>query len=138
MRALFLASAVLLAACSQAPLPPGEPPAQPGAAFAYPMRLIGTEPFWGATITADTITLSGADRPHLRFAAGERAVTGAGVRWRTNSASGDPVEVTLVRETCSDGMSDRTYPFQATVVLGSETLRGCAITESEFLRPPRP
>ena len=135
MRALFLASVVLLAACTP---PPAGRPGPADAAFALPMRLIGTEPFWGATITADAITLSGADRPHVRLAAGERLVTGAGVRWRTQSANGDPVEVTLVRETCSDGMSDRVYPFRATVVLGQETLRGCAITEAEFLRQPRP
>ena len=139
MRALLLAPILVLSTCT-APSsgPAGPPPSAIGATFALPMRLVGTEPFWGATITADSISLSGADRPHLRFPAGGREVTGAGVRWRTQTSAGDPVEVTLLRETCSDGMSDRSYPFHATVVIGSETLSGCAMTESEFMRPPRP
>ena len=102
------------------------------------MRLVGTEPFWGATITADAIAVSGADRPHMRFPAGERSVTGAGARWATQTSGGDAVQVTLLRETCSDGMSDRSYPFQATLVIGSETLRGWPRPEAESLQPPRP
>ena len=139
MRALLLAALAGLTACTPPPSGPSDAAPPPiGATFALPMRLVGTEPFWGATITVDAITLSGADRPHLRFPAGGREVTGAGVRWRTQTSSGDPVEVTLLRETCSDGMSDRVYPFHATVVLGRETLGGCAMTETEFMRPPRP
>jgi len=123
MRPALLAP-LLLAACA----PVGAPG---GAVFETPMRLVGTEPFWGGTVSDALITVEGADRPSLRMPAGERRVTGAGVSWRTRTAAGSPTEVvvTLTPETCSDGMSDRVYPFRAEVALGAEVLRGCAIPE---------
>jgi uncharacterized membrane protein len=144
MRALLLLVPLLLAACAgedgagaggPGATAPAKAPAQ-AAALALPLRLIGTEPFWGATISETTITLSGADRPELRAPAGERRVTGAGASWRTRTASAPQTEitVTLLRAPCSDGMSDRAYPFAATVTVGAETLRGCALTEAEFVR----
>jgi uncharacterized membrane protein len=40
---------------------------------------------------------------------------------------------------CSDGMSDRTYPFVATLRLGDETRNGCAWSEnSPFVGPETP
>ena len=127
--------------------PPGSPPLAPPPAvqgrptngppppaplFEYPMRLVGTEPFWGGRIARDGITISGADRPDMRFPFKDPAVTGAGARFRSQSIGAFPVDITLVRELCSDGMSDKRYPFEATVVLGKETLKGCAIREAEF------
>ena len=117
--------------------PPRIPGAQPaptasGPAFALPMRLVGTEPFWGGRIARDAITISGMDRPDARFPYTDPVVTGAGARWRTQSTGAFPLTVTLVRDPCSDGMSDKRYPFQATVVLGTETLKGCAILEKDF------
>ena len=108
----------------------GPPP--PAPVFELPMRLVGTEPFWGGRIAKDAITISGADRPDMRFPYRDPVVTGAGARFRSQSVGAFPVDITLVRETCSDGMSDKRYPFEATVVLGKETLKGCAIREAEF------
>jgi uncharacterized membrane protein len=110
---------------------PGAGPA-PAPVFQLPMRLVGTEPFWGGRIALDGITISGADRPDMRFPYKDPTVTGAGARFRSQSAGAFPLDVTLVRETCSDGMSDKRYPFEATVVVGKETLKGCAIREAEF------
>lgn len=98
-----------------------------------PMGMVGTEPFWGVRIAADGITLSGVDRPERRFAAVDPQVSGAGARWSPAGAT-----FTIIRETCSDGMSDRVYPFRAEVVVGSETLRGCAAPQSILDRPPAP
>ena len=105
---------------------------EPRPVFELPMRLVGTEPFWGGRIARDGITISGADRPDTRFPYRDPVVTGAGARFQSQSAGAFPLEITLVRETCSDGMSDKRYPFEATVVLGKETLKGCAIREAEF------
>ncbi len=144
MRALLLASAVLLAACAGEEASTGTDPAlsagagasaeAQAAAFALPLRLVGAEPFWGGTIGEEAITLIGADRPELRFPTGERVVGGAGARWRTRSSDGRSLELTVLREPCSDGMSERRYPFQVTAVVDGETLRGCALTEAEFVR----
>lgn len=112
--------ALCLSACA-APLPA---PIAVGAPFGYPLRMVGTEPFWGAVIHADRAVLSGADRPERAFPVRSARVTGAGARWDAGAAV-----FTVVRETCSDGMSDRVYPFAAEVVVGGETLKGCAIPE---------
>lgn len=121
MRAALLSLA--LAGCT----PPT--PVQPPTGFASPMRMVGTEPFWGARIAAEGITLSGADRAERRWAAVDPVVTRAGARWSAPGA-----EFTIVREPCSDGMSDRSYPFAAEVAVGGETLRGCAAPEADFAR----
>jgi uncharacterized membrane protein len=44
----------------------------------------------------------------------------------TPVATGSLIQVTLVLGTCSDGMSDIVYPYNATLVLPSETRIGCA------------
>ena len=36
------------------------------------------------------------------------------------------MSLTLIAQTCSDGMSNRTYPLTAEVNLGDEVLKGCA------------
>ena len=136
-RLFALAALALLSACTPPP-PYGPPPPGAGPTFVYPMRLVGTEPFWGATISETRITLSGVDRPETSFPAGERRVTGAGASWSTRSPTGTTLHVDLVRETCSDGMSDRVYPFRAAVHYGAETLNGCAMSEAEFMSGPRP
>ena len=96
--------------------------------------MVGTEPFWGGVIDGEGITLEGADRAPLRFPTGERVVTGAGARWRTRTATGATLDLVLLNERCSDGMSDRAYPFAVTATVGREVLRGCAMTEAEFVR----
>ncbi len=74
MRALLLASAVLLAACAGEEASTGTDPAlsagagasaeaAQAAAFALPLRMVGAEPFRGGTISEEAITISGADRP---------------------------------------------------------------------------
>jgi uncharacterized membrane protein len=35
--------------------------------------------------------------------------------------------VTLTKGSCSDGMSDLKYDYSATVLVGSDTLTGCAM-----------
>lgn len=34
--------------------------------------------------------------------------------------------ITLKKEACSDGMSNTKYPYTATVLVGADTLKGCA------------
>jgi uncharacterized membrane protein len=223
MKSAFrFAAAALALAVSACASPPDQAPAGPS--FAPPLRLVGTEPFWGGRIGADAITLSGAERPDVTLPAVAAAVAGTSARFvtpaegsavsapstvvvtatlagaseaamadvartlenaltavdgvhrvraattpgrsvltvgfmpgRTPEAAAaaartaigrarlparagaevtfarpQPVDITLVAETCSDGMSDKRYPFSATVQFAGETLRGCAIPEAEW------
>ena len=47
---------------------------------------------------------------------------------------GQGIVLTLTEGQCSDGMSDRTYPFFAEVVAGIDTYKGCA-TQASALKP---
>jgi uncharacterized membrane protein len=145
-RHLVLAAALALAAChptaqdSQAPAAaaphadgpanPTEPasaPAAPTAAvnadFLGPMQANGTEPFWGVRMTQTELVLSRPDRPELRVANPGPKMEGKSAVW---AAPGGELELTLTPTHCSDGMSDRDYPYAAVVVAGGQTLSGCA------------
>lgn len=128
-----------LAACA-APLPA---PITAGAPFQLPLRLVGTEPFWGARVDGRTVVLNGADRKTLTARIVRSKFSASGGAYAAEAREGEAftaMTVSFDPEPCSDGMSDRTYPLKATVIIGRdpdrsvETLRGCAITEAEFVR----
>lgn len=98
------------------------------------IRLSGTEPFWGLSIepvgdgyearyiTPDNI--DGSVFPVARFAGNN----GLGFSGELNGAQ---MQVTVTPGDCSDGMSDRTYPYVATIALGDDLLEGCGHTSDE-------
>lgn len=135
-------AALALAACKPAtdaaepPVAPSAPtaPAAPiepklnGVDLTEPIRAIGTEPFWLVEMTADELKFSGADLPESRGPNPGPAMSVGQADWSTTTAEGQALKVTVTGKDCSDGMSDRTYPLTATVVLGEMTYRGCAAT----------
>lgn len=92
------------------------------------LKLTGTEPFWGATVAGDTLTWStpgnidGVVLPVTRFA-------GRGGVSFSAELDGATLDVAVTPGECSDGMSDRTYPFTATVQIGNAQRNGCAWRE---------
>lgn len=140
--ALFLAGA-----CSQSP---GEitQSAEPFAAIApdATITVLGNEPFWnirilpqaGTDVGALTATysspenLDGTDFAVSRFA-GNNGLGFSGM------LGGEPVQLALTPGDCSDTMSDRSYPYTATLSLGETLLTGCAYTSDEpFSGDPSP
>jgi uncharacterized membrane protein len=129
--ALVLASSLL--ACRDAPPRPADSgsvatvPSLAGVDTSEPLRALGTEPFWALDI----------DSTGFRFTTPEDA---AGTRFPPNAPSpvaGDTtlwlaktdlsaLHVRIWPEACSDGMSDRTYPYTALVRVGVTSYRGCA------------
>jgi uncharacterized membrane protein len=97
--ALLALGACQPAAPQDRPTPaPAAPPPAP-AAYAGDFDVRGTEPFWAVEIREGGST----------------------------TVDGQALAVTLREDAaCSDGMSDRAYPYAAVVVFGSETWRGCA------------
>lgn len=107
-----IAAAGLLALAA---LTPGEANAQ-----AAPYRAVGTEPFWSLTID-----------PHwMKFEApGQRSVTVATPRV-IHGFAGEiyqtrRIGVNTVHKSCSDGMSDRTYPDTVQVTVDGRQYKGC-------------
>jgi uncharacterized membrane protein len=115
-----LLSLVALCACAA-------PPSIPPAPTAYPagLRLNGTEPFWAIDLDGQKLTYSSVAEPEKRTASIARSEVG-GKLLLTGSLAGRTMTVTIAREQCSDGMSDRIYAYSANVTYGDEALKGCA------------
>ncbi|MFH7028374.1 MAG: COG3650 family protein [Heteroscytonema crispum UTEX LB 1556] len=90
----------------------------------------GTEPFWNVTVSKNGIVYSSPDAKKQTFpdvapikAAGRPAdlVRVYPLKGRTNS-------MLIIKKVsvCSDGMSEKQYPYSATFILGNTVLEGCA------------
>jgi uncharacterized membrane protein len=104
----------------------GEPASAPASApvtdFSGDFDLRGTEPFWSLIIRSDRLLLSRADGGDFTAPNNGPQVMGDTALW-----DGGPLKVTLVEKACSDGASDRSYAFTATVELtDAGPLKGCA------------
>lgn len=94
------------------------------------VSMVGTEPFWNLAVTGDTAIWTTPDnQPGTSFAI--KRFAGNGGLGFSGEVDGKPVTATLTPGQCSDGMSDRAFPFVATIALGGETLKGCGYTDSQ-------
>jgi uncharacterized membrane protein len=102
------------------------------------VTLVGTEPFWSLTVEGgEGLWSTPENQPGARFAV-SRFAGNNGLGF-TGTLDGAPFTATLTPGACSDGMSDRRFPYVATVALGEETLRGCGYTSSQpFTGDPAP
>jgi uncharacterized membrane protein len=91
-----------------------------------PLKVVGTEPFWGARIDGRCVTYSTPEnqagtRIWTRYTAGPNGATWTGTyKGKTFELRTRPVK------SCSDGMSDTIYPIEAELKVSGEVLRGCA------------
>jgi uncharacterized membrane protein len=91
-----------------------------------PLRLVGTEPFWGARIEGRCVTYSNPDdqkgtRVWTRYAVG----SGGGGTW-SGTLGGRAFQLSVrPKRGCSDGMSDKAYPLAAELKLGADRRTGC-------------
>ena len=122
----MLLALLALSGCMPRPSPMAPRPVVDGA---FSVR--GTEPFWAVDIRPQGITYQRLDQE--RLAAPNPGMTQeGGKRVWSAIAGGRTLKVTLSETgACSDGMSDLVYPYAAEVIIGSETLRGCAFEPSE-------
>lgn len=96
--------------------------------YRQPLRLTGTEPFWGIRI-ADKITLQRPDHPDVEATNAGPTINGRIAMWNARDFT-----IRLEPGECSDGMSDNRYPYRATVTLQGEVLKGCAAREDRWPR----
>lgn len=91
-------------------------------------RASGTEPFWGMKVSGSAVSYSTPEIPE--DVARDVVRTGrAGVESVMGRLGEVPFALTVRAERCSDGMSDRAYPFSARLRLGDKDLQGCAAAE---------
>ncbi|HEX8307445.1 MAG TPA: hypothetical protein VF645_03395 [Allosphingosinicella sp.] len=90
------------------------------------VRALGTEPFWNARVEGRCVTYSNPEdqkgtRVWTRFTPGPGGGTWSG------TLGGGRFELRIrPKRGCSDGMSDKSYPLAAELVVGGERRQGCA------------
>ncbi len=122
---LLVLTSLLFRGCASSRSQPAPSSLFAGLNLDQPVRALGTEPFWAVDVQGDELVYSGVNRPEQRARVG-RVISAGEVVFRGTTASGVVLTVTLMPSACSDGMSDRVYPFVARVQVGGEHLSGCA------------
>ena len=93
------------------------------------IRLTGTEPFWGGSIGGNTLTYTTVDNPEGSKIAVTRFAGNNGLGF-SGSLNGRSLDLAITPGSCSDGMSDRKYPFHVTLRIGNQQLAGCAWSDN--------
>ena len=102
------------------------------------LRFTGTEPFWGGAVKGTVLTYSTPETPGGETVTVQRFAGRGGLSF-SGHFHGDAFDMMVTGNECSDGMSDRTYPFTVTLRIGAETRNGCAWSEQHpFTGPEQP
>jgi uncharacterized membrane protein len=132
-RAVALALLLLTPACAPAEKQDGIDPQ--GQAFDKvapddTVTLTGTEPFWTLTIEGGKGNWTTPENPSGTAFSLSRFAGNNGLGF-SGTLDGEALTATLTPGNCSDGMSDRRFPYVATIALGGRTFEGCGYTGSE-------
>ena len=92
------------------------------------LRFTGTEPFWGGQVDGKTLVYKTPEDQDGTAIMVERFAGRGGVSF-SGLLDGAEFEMAVTALTCSDGMSDRTYPFTVTLEIGEDKRNGCAWSE---------
>ncbi len=109
-----------------------------GIAEGETLHFLGTEPFWGGEVTGGALTYDTPEDPDGTTISVERFPGRGGLSFH-GSLEGKDFLMAVTPARCSDGMSDRTFPFAVTLQLGEELRNGCGYTEKQpFTGPETP
>lgn len=92
------------------------------------VHFTGTEPFWGGQVADATLTYSTPENIDGTEISVERFAGRGGVSFG-GQYEGAPFDMMITPGECSDGMSDRTYPYTVTLSVAGQQRRGCAWTD---------
>jgi len=101
--------------------PPAAVTTAPASPYGGDFKGVGTEPFWGFEIRGGKLKFSRMDATDVTAVDPVITVADNIATW-----SWPGVTISLTEGACSDGMSDKSYPYKAVVRLKNETLSGCA------------
>ncbi len=109
-----------------------------GIGVAETVHFSGTEPFWGGQVKGMVLTYTTPQKPDGQTLTVERFAGRNGLSY-SGSLGGKSFIMAVTPGECSDGMSDRTYPFTVTLEIDGVTRNGCAWSDThEFRGPPEP
>jgi uncharacterized membrane protein len=98
-----------------------------GIAVEETVRFTGTEPFWGGEVGAGRMLYTTPDNPAGYTVAVTRFAGRGGLSF-SGMLDGREMVLAITPGSCSDGMSDRSYPFVVTLQLEDELRQGCGWT----------
>ncbi len=101
-----------------------------GIGAAETVRFTGTEPFWGGEVRGRTLRWSTPEKPQGETVTVSRFAGRGGLSY-SGAIDGTPFTMAITPGACSDGMSDRRYPFVVTLQLGEQARSGCAWTDRQ-------
>ncbi|HWK42534.1 MAG TPA: hypothetical protein VNR60_11450 [Croceibacterium sp.] len=110
---------------SSANIPAGDSHPYAEIAEAETLRFIGTEPFWGGQVANGSLLYTTPEDESGQTIKVERFAGRGGLSFN-GELNGASLVMTATPSQCSDGMSDRTYPFAVVLKIGGETRNGCA------------
>lgn len=88
----------------------------------------GTEPFWGGSVTGTALVYTTPETPAGHQLTVTRFDGNNGISF-SGTLGGKPFVLAAANGQCSDGMSDRTYPFTVTLQVSGDQRSGCAWTD---------
>ena len=109
---------------------PGDVPVFDGIGEDEIITALGTEPFWSARIEGASLTYSTPENIDGTLVTIQR-FAGNGGLGISGELNGSSLQLAVTPGECTDGMSDRTYPYTATLALGNQNLLGCAYTDMQ-------
>ena len=139
-------AALLLAACSSGSSAPGgsgtttfdasDTKPYSGIGPREVVHFTGTEPFWGGQASDGSLTYSTPDNQPGETIAVSRLAGRNGLSY-SGDLGGQPFVLAITPGKCSDGMSDRSYPFTVTLQVKGELRKGCAWTDKQAFSGPK-
>lgn len=99
------------------------------------LRFLGNEPFWGGEVSGKTLIYKTPEDQDGTVIEVERFAGRGGIAF-SGLLDGAEFEMTVTPLECSDGMSDRTYPFTVTLEIGEDQRNGCAWSEQHPFEGP--
>lgn len=142
LKSILLATVIALSGCQASKgdgLPGDSEDSRPFAQISAEetVRFTGTEPFWGGSVSGKTVTYLTPEKPDGSKIAVTRFAGRGGLSW-TGELEGRRFALAITPGECSDGMSDRIFPFVATLEVGGELRTGCGWTERQPFKQDAP
>lgn len=104
----------------------------------YDYWCMGNEPFWQIQISEKENLIDFYDPMipkfyHFIFSKAE--INGVATIYNAeDKANNNKIKITITKENCSDGMSERRYNYSSEVVLNGKTYKGCAIAYGDIIQ----
>ncbi len=92
----------------------------------HSLTLFGVEPFWDITLSDTKLVISQPSEEPRWFEYNRIDITNQGIAIEASATNpGETIYITFSEGSCSDGMSDNTHPYKATLTFKGNTYEGC-------------